>query len=230
MTEDRVPQRVELIPARKLERRRAVENYQKELETEFENRFPALYKKALAMGKRRPDSPPPPSTRESSPPPPFERGWKDRPFREVEWGAREDDGSSGGRYANPTDAASFSDRKVAFVEPLVSGLEKIRGAAAATGYADGSHGYRDVSVAKESGYTPGGGYMAPPADKLDHFSEDFDEIDPKSEGLRNDPLFQRAGAAKHQDSNTGGEDGGKKGGRMANLKRPPIWERLRSGK
>ncbi|KAK0622852.1 hypothetical protein B0T14DRAFT_535871 [Immersiella caudata] len=227
MAEERVPQRVELIPARKLERRRAVENQQKELEAEFEGRFPALYRKALALGKRRSDSPPPPSAREPSPPPP----WSDRPFREVDWGTRDDDGAaSGDRYGSSADDVSFSDRKAAFVEPLMSGLERIRGAAAASGYGDGGHGYRDAAIAKESGYATGGSYMAPPADKLDQFPEGYEDVDPNSEGLRNDPLFHKAGTAKYQENSGGGDDGVKKGGRMANLKKPPIWGRLRSGR
>ncbi|KAK0645859.1 hypothetical protein B0T16DRAFT_428842 [Cercophora newfieldiana] len=225
-TEDRVPQRVELIPARKLERRRAVENYQKELEAEFEVRFPALYRKALALGKRRSDSPPPPSAREPSPPPP----WSDRPFGEQDWVTQGDDGTGGGRYGGPADDASFSDRKAAFVEPLMSGLEKIRGAAAASGYADGGHGYRDAVMAKETGYAAGGSYMAPPADKLDQFPEGYEDVDPNSEGLRNDPLFQKAGTGKYQESSGGDDGGGKKSGRMANVRKAPIWGRLRSGK
>ncbi|KAJ4304044.1 hypothetical protein N0V88_001652 [Collariella sp. IMI 366227] len=51
---------VDLIPARKLERQRAVEQHQKELEIEFEARFPALYKKSQAMR-------PAPTTRDEFP-------------------------------------------------------------------------------------------------------------------------------------------------------------------
>jgi hypothetical protein len=227
MTEDRVPRQADLIPARKLDRRRAVEQHQKELETEFSSRFPAHYRKAIAMGKRRPDSPPPPSAREPSPPPPFERGWGDEPFREVEWNAGESVEAGVGRFGSHHDTSSFSDRKAALVEPLASGLEKIRGAVAG-GYVDDRHGYGDLGAPMESGYGGSGGYM--PADKLDAFPEDFDEIDPKSEGLKNDPLFQRAGDVKLQEAGGGGseEGGSKKSVKMGNLKRPPIWERLRS--
>ncbi|KAK5663928.1 hypothetical protein OQA88_139 [Cercophora sp. LCS_1] len=210
MTEDRVPQRADLIPARKTERRHAVEQHQKELETEFEARFPALYRKAMAMGKRRDEDEP--VEREPSPPPPFENT-ESRSFREVDWG--EEDTYLGG------DEAAY-DRKARYVEPLVRGLEKIRmdGRPEEGRYGAGSN--------KEMG-SAGYGYLG---DKLGEFvGDDFDEIDPKSEGLKNDPGFQKAGAAKGQDgANLGGEDsGGKKGGRMAGLKKPPLWGRLRSG-
>ncbi|KAK1756259.1 hypothetical protein QBC47DRAFT_298386 [Echria macrotheca] len=200
MTEDRVPQGVELIPARKLERQQAVELNQRDLETEFEARFPALYRKAMAMGKQ-PDSP----QREESPPPPFGEASAGRAYVE----------DAGDNWPED-DAGDPFDRKAAFVEPLVSGLEKIRGAA-------GGPGRAEPEMAREqAGY----GYAG---DKLD----DYDEIDPKGEGLRNDPVFQQAGFGRGQAVSGGvggpatGDDGGRKG-RIANLKKP--WGRLRSGK
>ena len=215
--EDRVlNQRVELIPAKKVERRHAVEEHQKELEAEFEARFPALYKKAQAMGRRRPSSPPPPP-RSPSPPPPFEqKGWQPgqhhKTFREVNW----DKGDDGG-YDNESDF----NRKAPFVEGLVNGLEKMREAAAA-GYAD--DGQALPPAAKE-------GYGHVTADKLDFHSDEYDEIDPKSEGLKNDPAFQRAGGKLSEVmSSSSSSGGGGKGGKMAGLKRPPLWERLRSGR
>lgn len=222
MTEERVPQRTELIPARKMERRRAVEQHQKELESEFEVRFPALFRKVMAMGKR-PDSPPP-ASRSSSPPPPFFEGNSNTgAFRDVEWGDQDNDDST---YAG-TGYGDRYDRKAALVEPLVSGLERIRREAAAGG-----------SYPDDGGYAGGSSYAQ--ADKLDMYPDDYDEIDPKSEGLKNDPLFQRAGAGggnKTQEFG-GGRGGGaekgdgdvkQKGGRVAGLRRPPLWERLRSG-
>lgn len=220
MTEERVPQRTELIPARKMERRRAVEQHQKELESEFELRFPALFRKVVAMGKRA-DSPPP-ASRSSSPPPPFFEG-NPGAFRDVEWGDQDNDDST---YAG-TGYEDRYDRKAALVEPLVSGLERIRREAAAGG-----------SYPDDGGYAGGSSYVQ--ADKMDMYPDDYDEIDPKSEGLKNDPLFQRAGAGgnnKNQESG-GGRGGGaekgdgdvkQKGGRVAGLRRPPLWERLRSG-
>lgn len=208
MTEDRVPQRADLIPARKMERRQAVEQRQKELEIEFEARFPALYRKAMAMGKRvyEPET----VEREPSPPPPFENT-ESRSFRDVDWG--EEDTYLGG------DEAAY-DKKARYVEPLVRGLEKIR--------RDGmtEEGRYRSSNNKDMGGA-GYGYVG---DKMAEFGDDFDEIDPKSEGLKNDPGFQKAGATKGQDGANFGEDSGlKKGGRMAGLKKPPLWGRLRSG-
>ncbi|KAK0710922.1 hypothetical protein B0H67DRAFT_268862 [Lasiosphaeris hirsuta] len=194
-----VLQRIELIPARKLERRHAVEQHQKDLEVDFEARFPALYKKARAMGPRQ-ASPPP---RHSSPPPPFEMRWESSTFNEVSWGNDDDYDDENSRY----------DRKARLVGPLVSGLENMREAV-----------YREESQPPRETYSYN-------ADKLDLYSDDYDEIDPKSEGLKNDPLFQSAGA-KLQEATSGsvGDDtSGKKGGRTGNTKRAPLWERLRTG-
>ena len=223
MTEERVPQRTELIPARKTERRRAVEQHQKELESEFEVRFPALFRKVMAMGKR-PESPPP-ASRTPSPPPPFFEGSGDPgAFRDVEWGDQDNDDST---YAGTAYEDRY-DRKAALVEPLMSGLEMLRREVATRG-----------SYGDDGGYAGGSSYV--PADKLDVYPDDYDEIDPKSEGLKNDPLFQRAGAGgsnKMQESGGGRGGGGEKGdgdvkqkgGRVVGMRRPPLWERLRSGK
>ncbi len=202
VNEDRVPQRGELIPARKLERRNAVEQHQKELETEFQARFPALYRKAQAMGKR-PSSPPPPP-RSPSPPPPFENRWENEQFREVNW-----------HRTDGYEKIQKEMRAAPLAAPLASGLERMREA-----------GYGGEHHAPMEGYSY-------PAGKLDVYSDDYDEIDPKGEGLRNDPLFQKAGA-EHQDApgsggSSIGDDMIKKGGRGGYAKRP-LWGRLRSGK
>ncbi|KAK4238566.1 hypothetical protein C8A03DRAFT_14968 [Achaetomium macrosporum] len=210
----RVPT-VDLIPARKLERIRAVEQHQKELEVEFEARFPALYKKAQAM---RPspileESPSPPPR---SPPPPFPSDSRSsQSFRDVDWTG-----------AGKEDDDDFDLRKAPLVEPLASGLEKIReaGMLSRSGSGTPSHGYHQdyPEKARKDLYA-------------DDYEHDYDEIDPKSEGLGNDPGFQRAGAAGSGESRpgsglkvherAGGEDTLKK----AAKKRPQIWERLRSG-
>jgi hypothetical protein len=214
-SQHRVPT-TDLIPARKLERTRAVEQHQKELEIEFETRFPALYKKAQAMrpfpGFEEPPSPPP-----RSPPPPFHEPQRSQSFRKVDWMApgKEDD-------------EQFELRKAPLVGPLVSGLEKMREASnlprSLPGLDSGtpSQGYHDDYPVKAR--------MDYYADDYDH---DYDEIDPKSEGLRNDPGFQKAGVPSAAETGTGtgpkaqerGEDTLKK----AAKKRPQIWERLRSG-
>ncbi|KAK3295519.1 uncharacterized protein B0H64DRAFT_459852 [Chaetomium fimeti] len=204
----------DLIPTRKFERRRTVEQHQRELEIEFEARFPALYKKAQTM---RPattfdDTPSPPPR---SPPPPFPSGAKrSQSFKDVDWvgpGKLDDDDD-------------FDLRKGPLVGPLASGLDKMREAGNLPRSNSGTSfkSYHDDYPVKG---------------KLDYFGDDYehdyDEIDPKSEGLGNDPGFQKAGVpagtevgagamVKHE---RGGEDTLKKPAK----KRPQIWERLRSG-
>jgi len=203
----------DLIPARKFERRRTVEQHQKELEIEFEARFPALYKKSQAM---RPaaafDEPPSPPPR--SPPPPFHSGTRrSQSFKEVDW-------VGPGKHNDDDD---FDLRKAPLVGPLASGLDKMREASSLPRSDSGTSfkSYHDDYPIKP---------------RMDHFADDYDndydEIDPNSEGLGNDPGFQKAGvpaateaaagvAPKHEKS---GEDTLKK----AAKKRPQIWERLRS--
>lgn len=213
--QNRVPM-VDLIPARKMERARAVEQHQKELEVEFEARFPALYKKAQAMRPVSAVDEQPTST-PRSPPPPFDRGLpKGHPFKDVDWTrpGKEDD-------------TVFEARKAPLVGPLVSGLEKMR---------DASHlAHADPGASSHAYHED---YPQKPARDLyaEDGEHDYDEIDPKSEGLRNDPGFQKAGAPSPAGSRPGtamraheraggGEDTLKKPAK----KRPQIWERLRSG-
>ncbi|KAK4123281.1 hypothetical protein N657DRAFT_574032 [Parathielavia appendiculata] len=172
----RVPS-TDLILARKLERKRAVEQHQKELEIEFEARFPALYKKAQASrpvpGFEEAPSPPP-----RSPPPPFHEPQRRQSFKNVEWM----------RPGKVDDDDEFETTKAPLVEPLVKGLEKMRKASSVprsyrsldTGTPSQDH-HDDYPVKARMDYY---------ADDYDH---DYDEIDPKSEGLRNDPGFQNAG-------------------------------------
>jgi hypothetical protein len=203
---------VDLIPARKLERIRAVEQHQKELEVEFEARFPALYRKAQTM---RPyltleESPSPPPR---SPPPPFPSvSRSSQPFKDVDWaGARKEDDDD------------FDLRKGPLVGPLTSGLERMLEAGKLSHSASetASRGYHEdyPEKARRDVYA-------------DDYEHEYDEIDPKGEGLRNDPGFQSAGAAESRPGSglkvherAGGEDTLKK----AAKKRPQIWERWRSG-
>jgi hypothetical protein len=202
----------DLIPTRKFERRRTVEQHQKELEIEFESRFPALYKKAQAM---RPttafeDSTSPPR----SPPPPFHSGARrSQSFKDVDWV-----GST--KY----DDDDFDLRKGHLVGPLMSGLDKMREAGNLPRSNSGTSfkSYHDDYPVKG---------------KLDYFGDeydqDYDEIDPKSEGLGNDPGFQKAGAPTATETGAGAivkhERGGEDTLKKATKKRPQIWERLRSG-
>ncbi|KAK4650545.1 hypothetical protein QC762_708400 [Podospora pseudocomata] len=110
----------ELVPGRKVERLREVEERQGELEREFEGRFPALWRKGLMMGMMRKDSaavlpgeeggysPIAPSV---SPPPPFESGGGQQGFKDVEWQKRKGIEEEG---------------EAVFVGPLARGLERMR--------------------------------------------------------------------------------------------------------
>lgn len=205
---------VDLIPARKLERRTAVEQHQKELEIQFEARFPALYKKAQVM-RRMPEFDEPPSPPPGSPPPPFRsEPRRGNSFKDVDWAGPGKD-----------DDDDFDLRKAPLVGPLVSGLDKMREASHLPRSDPGtpSHGHYDDYPAKTR--------MDYYADDYDH---DYDEIDPKSEGLRNDPGFQKAGVPGTADLVPGPapkapERGGDDSLKKAAKKRPQIWERLRSG-
>ncbi|KAL2022566.1 hypothetical protein VTK56DRAFT_5173 [Thermocarpiscus australiensis] len=212
---------VHLVPARELERRNAVEQRQRELEMEFEARFPALYKKAHAMGPPS-TSHGQPSPQPMSPPPPFHSDtWEGQTFRDVNWagaGKREDD--------------DFDVRKAPLVGPLASGLEKMREAGHWVSEDSGipaqeyHRGDDDTAKAKMDFY----------ADGYDH---DYDEIDPRSEELGNDPGFQKAGVPGAGAAGPGagvrvqGKGGGSAGGEdtlgKKVEKKRPIWERLRSG-
>ncbi|KAL2200908.1 hypothetical protein P885DRAFT_65221 [Corynascus similis CBS 632.67] len=204
----------DLIPARKFERRRTVEQHQKELESEFEARFPALYKKSQAMRLDTVfDGPPSPPPR--SPPPPFSSATRrSQSFREVDW-------IGTGKHHQDDD--HFDMRKAPLVGPLASGLDKMREAS---------------NLARSKPETPSQGYQDdyPVKAGMDYFGDeydhDFDEIDPKSEGLGNDPGFQNAGvpAATETGIGTAAIDGTTQDDtvKKASKKRPQIWERLRS--
>jgi hypothetical protein len=193
-----------------------VEQHQKELEIEFESRFPALYKKAKAM---RPaaafdDTPSPPP---GSPPPPFEPR-KSQSFKDVDW---EGHGKEDDDY--------FDLRKGPLVGPLASGLDKMREAG-------------NISLPRSDSGTSFTGYHDDYPVKarmnyyVDEYEHDYDEIDPKSEGLGNEPGFQKAGMPAASDAGSGagtGAKGHERGAedtlKKATKKRPQIWERLRSG-
>ncbi|KAK4106142.1 hypothetical protein N658DRAFT_413985 [Parathielavia hyrcaniae] len=224
----RVPS-TDLIPARKLERRRAVDQHQRELEVEFEARFPALYRKAQALapvpGFEEAPSPPP-----GSPPPPFHEPHRSQSFRKA-------DRTRPGKVVDDDD--EFEMTKAPLVGPLVSGLEKMREAS----------GFPRSSPRLDSG-TPAQDYHDdyPMKARMDYYADeydhDYDEIDPKSEGLRNDPVFQKAGAAGSAEPGAGAgsaepgagagtgtkpqERGGEDTVKKA-AKKIPFLERLRGG-
>ncbi|KAL1842399.1 hypothetical protein VTJ49DRAFT_5358 [Mycothermus thermophilus] len=168
----------DLIPTRKLERRRTVEQHQKELEVEFEARFPALYKKAQSMGSAAAASPNrdsqvPPSW---SPPPPSFHSRSSRvsqSFKNVDWA-----GAGPAAVGNgEADQANF-DRKAPLVGHLASALDKMR---------EAGNFPMSESGTSLKGYHSGfstNGRKEMCADEYDH---DYDEIDPNSEGLGNDP-------------------------------------------
>lgn len=191
-----------------------MEQHQKELESEFEARFPALYKKSQAMRLDTVfDGPPSPPPR--SPPPPFSSATRrSQSFREVDW-------IGAGKHHEDDD--HFDMRKAPLVGPLASGLDKMREAS---------------NLARSKPETPSQGYQDdyPVKAGMDYFGDeydhDFDEIDPKSEGLGNDPGFQNAGvpAATETGIGTAAIDGTTQDDtvKKASKKRPQIWERLRS--
>lgn len=180
---------------------------------EFEARFPALYKKAQAM---RPvaafgDTPSPPP---GSPPPPFHSGTRrSQSFKDVDW-------AGSAKY----DDDDFDLRKGPLVGPLMSGLDKMREAGNLPRSNSGNsfRSYHDDYPMKG---------------KLDYlgddYDQDYDEIDPKSEELGNDPGFQKAGAPTGTETGAGTQVKHERGGedtlKKVTKKRPQIWERLRSG-
>jgi len=132
-------------------------------------------------------------------------------FKDVDWtrpGKDDDD--------------DFDLRKAPLVGPLASGLEKMRQAGHLPSPDAGapSQGYFDDYPAK--------GKMDAYGEDYEH---DYDEIDPKSEELGNDPGFQKAGVSGESRSGLapksherGGEDSSLKKAK----KRPQLWDRLRS--
>jgi hypothetical protein len=193
--------------ARRQERLTAVEQHQRELEAEFEARFPALYKKSKVLR-------PAPFSRAATVP--ADKSW-DRPAMPAD----------PTRYGKEAMMDDF-DAKAQLVGPLSSGLDKMREAA-------GGFSNPELKTTGGSTAVPGpGGYPLRSGgetfDKLgeqQRYSDDFDEIDVKGEGLKYDPAFQRAGKSV-QDSTTdmspaGIDDAVKKG------RKKPLWERLRSG-
>ncbi|KAL2166231.1 hypothetical protein VTG60DRAFT_3095 [Thermothelomyces hinnuleus] len=206
----------DLIPARKFERRRTVEQRQKELEVEFEARFPALYKKSQAMRSAAAIDHPPPTPPPRSPPPPFpSETRRDQSSREVDW-------AGPAKHHDDHDDDDFDLRKAPLVGPLASALDKMREASnlACSNSGTPSQSFQDDYPAKS---------------RVDYFGDeydhDYDEIDPKSEGLCNGPGFQNAGIPVAAESCAGAaarddtprEDTLKK----VSKKRPQIWERLR---
>jgi hypothetical protein len=158
----------------------------------------------------------PPSPAHPSPPPPFYRDLRTgQSFKDVDWAG-----------AGKGDEDDFTARKAALVEPLASGLEKMR---------DASNLQRADSTTSSRGHHEDYPEKFRRDFYADDYEHDFDEIDPKSEGLRNDPGFQKAGApspagiepgtAVKAHERAGGEDTLKKGSK----KRPQLWGRLRSG-
>ncbi|KAK0673914.1 pah7 homeobox protein encoded by the pah7 protein [Cercophora samala] len=173
----------ELVPGRKVERLREVEERQGELEREFEGRFPALWRKGLMMGPRRQSvaaggqgeeggySPIAPSV---SPPPPFESSGQQQQqqqqqgFKDVEWQKRKGVEEEG---------------EAVFVGPLARGLERMREANGGLGAVMGSQ-----TPSPTSG-TPVGGDLKGKMMGFDYgytsgvAEEEYEEIDAVQEGL-----------------------------------------------
>ncbi|KAH8895015.1 hypothetical protein GQ53DRAFT_74197 [Thozetella sp. PMI_491] len=187
-SEDRVPP-IELVPHKRVERMQAVEQHQRELEAEFETRFPALWRKAQAL---RPAEAPMSKAGAGS----SDMGWMAAP--------------SDDRWT-PDNA---SDLKAGLVGHLDRGLDKMRQAG---GFPSG------YSTSPDPLPRPGKeAYTDKLGERVDRYSDDFDEIDPKGEGWKNDPAFQLAGAGSKQESTGETADEQRRKGRR------PLWNRLRS--
>ncbi|KAM7223589.1 hypothetical protein V8F06_001063 [Rhypophila decipiens] len=225
-SEDRVPI-VELVPAKKVERIRALEQRQKDLEAEFEKCFPALARKAKTMGPRPPSTRVVPkaflrsrpdsvySTASTSspiipPPPPFTAtpegsgAVAPQSFTPVDWKktAEEQD----------KDDEAFERRKAPLVGHLAAGLDRMReaavGATTGTPSPPVASGKQKGSYDSYHGNANEGNIGGYPEKLLEHGDytspppgmEGYEEIDPDMEGLRNDPAFQRAGLQGYQGS------------------------------
>ncbi|KAB5570481.1 hypothetical protein GE09DRAFT_1103449 [Coniochaeta sp. 2T2.1] len=189
----------ELIPSKKAERVRAVDEHQRELEAELEMRFPALYKKALALRPMRT-----PTYRTVDPAPSYTR-----------------------RKEKQAEEESFDPGMVEpFVRGMEKMREAVA-AAAAAGTAEGgldARGKNNNGLSASPPGTPlpkynkaaGPGPEAPPP-PVDKFGDplgtptsldDFDDFE-NDESLRSDPGFQRAGVgATTANSNKGEADEG----------------------
>lgn len=137
---------------------------------------------------------------------------------------------------------AFDRMKAPLVGYLTTGLDKMREAAGAAGTPSppGLSGNDSYDKMLEHG-----DYASPQPELTD-----YDEIDPKMEGLRNDPAFQRAGlqgygsgvqagvagmghdggvGAGASVTSLGGGSGGDGAVKKSGGKRAQIWDRLRSG-
>jgi len=218
---------------------------------------------------RSPSSASSPTTPLSPPPPPFSRIPSTSGDRRM-WGEhtgsqqQEDIGgpSTAGERRdvlshNLDDDEQFQ-RKVALVEPFSRGLDLMRQAA---GTATTMTPPPPPPVAPPAPYSDSklaGDHIQSPSSYHHDEYYDYDEIDPRTEGLRNDPAFQRAGivgvdavtgtgawatagvgGAGIGGGSPGGSGTGSPGGASGTpdegvkkgRKRPQlqIWERLRSG-
>ncbi|KAK2070395.1 hypothetical protein P8C59_004888 [Phyllachora maydis] len=219
-SQDRSAAYLEADETQLLGRRKAVHEHQKELEAEFETRFPALYHQSQSLR-------PAPATRAST-------SHGDKPWAGGV-SAYSHEAAGRGKAAMAND--DVFDGKAHLVGPLASGLDKMREATAAGGGtpAPGTH------MGGAGGWPfPSAGYT----DKLGETagcSDDFDDIDVRSEGVKNDAAFQQAGgagrggyrspstndlaaAASAPGATAAGSDDHRKG------RTRHLWNRLRSGK
>lgn len=166
-----------------------------------------------------------PTSPAGSPPPPFHSGTRrSQSFKQVDWS-----GATGRDHDKSVDEDDFDLRKAPLVGPLTSGLEKMRAAAAAGGGGNLPRSDSDTSFKKFEEY--------PVKHREDYFGteydHDYEEIDPKSEGLGNEPGFQEAGLPAGGEGaatgSTGKHEKGDAAVKKTSKKRPQIWERLRSG-
>jgi hypothetical protein len=178
----------ELTPSKKAERARAVDEHQRELEAELEMRFPALWKKFLALRPAQHDAM-------------MTRSPTYRTVAPGEGPAPRYYSKEGGKWADSDDFETGAR----LVEPLARGLVKM--AAAAEEAAAASRGEQpdtplpkyNKGAAAEGDKAGDGGTLT--GDEYDDFEND--------EGLRSDPGFQKAGSTTK--GGGAGDDGARKG-------------------
>lgn len=203
-------QAMEPSDVQRQERTRAVEQHQQELEAEFETRFPAMY---LKSQKLRPSSQAVHRPNTSGGPKFYDPSSR--------WRGKQQ------QSPNPATGDYFDDTKAQLVGPLASGLVRMREAAA-----------KGAMPPYSAASSPGDGetYTDKLGETTTRYSDDYDKIDVKAEGLKNDPAFQLAG--HHGGSFQGGDLGPGRGGSGPSgidiggddhRRVRKIWNRLRPG-
>lgn len=185
---DRAPP-TELIPSKKAERVRAVDEHQRELEAELEMRFPALYRKALALLPVRT-----PTYRTVDPAPGYRRDRK-----------KDAEGYFDPGLVEPLARGLEKMREAAAAAAAAAAEEEEDGG-------EGGGKRPDTPGTPLPKYNRAAGSGGGEVDKLGDpvgtpASDEFDDIE--NESLRSDPGFQRAGAGSAKGEADEGQRKGK---------------------